>query len=225
MTANPEREIRPEDFARDPDRCFMGKNADEEARAYWLHLEDLKRRYHEQEETKAKDQLKREQMLKDQIWYSEPLAQEICERISAGQFLINICLDSHMPTVGRAIQWKKTHSDFRALYDMAVSDRLDILEDQLVTIADESERDIRTITKGNKTTKVLDAEVISRAKLRVDVRKAHLRAYRPERWAEQSTLNVNQNGGNDIDNMSLEELEKTIGDIETKTRIVKDKVA
>ena len=57
--------------------------------------------------------------------------------------------------------------------------------------------------------------MISRAKLRVEVRKAHLKAYRPERWAEQSTLNVNNNG-DDPANMSMEELEKKLAELETK---------
>jgi hypothetical protein len=64
--------------------------------------------------------------------------------------------------------------------------------------------------------------VISRAKLRVDVRKAHLKAYRPERWGEQSTLNVNNYDAMDPDNMSQEELEKKIEELERKESVVKE---
>ena len=123
-----------------------------------------------------------------------------------------------MPSVRIVTQWLKEHSDFKALHDEAVRDRLNIFEDELVTIADELENDFKIVTKGNKTTKVLDAEVISRAKLRVEVRKAHLKAYRPERWAEQSTLNVNNTDGDNPANMSMEELEKKLAELETKDR-------
>ena len=39
--------------------------------------------------------------------YDEDLAQEICERISAGELLIEICNELHMPTVRRCNQWLK----------------------------------------------------------------------------------------------------------------------
>ena len=115
-------------------------------------------------------------------------------------------------------RWLKEHSEFNALHKDAVNDRLNIFEDQIVTIiADDGSQDIKTITKGNETTKMLDGEVISRAKLRVDVRKAHLKAYRPERWGEQSTLNVNNNEPSSIDTMAIDELEKKLADLEDKS--------
>jgi hypothetical protein len=58
--------------------------------------------------------------------------------------------------------------------------------------------------------------------LRVDVRKAHLRAYRPERWGEQSTLNVNNYDATNPDNMSDEELEKVLAELETKDAAVRE---
>jgi hypothetical protein len=127
-----------------------------------------------------------------------------------------------MPTVRLVTQWRKQHSDFGALHKEAVNDRLDIFEDEVVTIADDGSQDIRTITKGGKTTKVLDGEVISRAKLRVEVRKAHLKAFRPERWGEQSTLNVNNTGGDDPANMTTDELEKKLAELERKEGSVKE---
>jgi terminase small subunit-like protein len=174
---------------------------------------------------KAKAHFQREQARKDQIPFSEALAVVICRRVSAGEFLINICKDPDMPTMRSVIEWKKYRSDFKALYDEAIRDRLDIFEDELVTIADDGSQDIKTITKGGKATKVLDGEVISRAKLRVDVRKAHLRAYRPERWAEQSTINLNSNGGDDPNNMTSEELERRIAELDEKDFTIKESQA
>jgi hypothetical protein len=75
---------------------------------------------------------------------------------------------------------------------------------------------MKIVTKGNKTTKVFDAEVVSRAKLRIDSRKAYLKAYRPERWGDQSTLTVNNNDGIDIANMSQEELKNKLAEFDTK---------
>jgi hypothetical protein len=219
---NLNREITPEVFAHDPERIFWDSPEGHVAkRKYYAERDELKRLYHVQEEAKAKAAFLREETRKEQIPFSEAIALEICKRVSAGQFLIAICQDEHMPTVRSVIEWKKYHSDFKTLYDEAIRDRLDIFEDELVTIADDGSADIKTVTKGNKTTKVLDGEVISHAKLRVDVRKAHLKAYRPERWAEQSTLNVNNNNSDDPANMTTDEIERRLAELEAKECSVK----
>ena len=93
------------------------------------------------------------------------LAIEICGRISSGEFLINIYKNHDMPTVRSANQWLKENSDFAALHREAVNSRLNIFEDEVVTIADDSERDFKIVIKHGKQVKVLDADVISRAKL------------------------------------------------------------
>jgi hypothetical protein len=67
---------------------------------------------------------KAEQERKGQIPYSECLAGEICERISAGEFTINICKEPDMPTMRSVNRWLREHSDFRALHDEAIGDRL-----------------------------------------------------------------------------------------------------
>jgi Bacteriophage Sf6, terminase small subunit-like len=214
------REIQPEDFAVDPHRQFCGPDAEKQRDEARRQRAELERLYQIQEDAKAREAFKKEQARKEQIPYSETLAIEICGRISSGEFLINICKDEDMPTVRSVHQWLKDHSDFAALHKEAVNSRLNIFEDEVVTIADDSERDFKIVTKHGKQVKVLDSDVISRAKLRVEVRKAHLKAYRPERWSEQSTLNVN-NTSDDASNLSLDELERKIAELEHKDRVVK----
>jgi hypothetical protein len=221
---NLDREITPEDFAIDPERIWWTDHPEgrEAKRAYYAELEELKRLYELQEEAKAKAHFKAEQARKEQIQFSESLAMELCHRVAGGEFLTIICKEPEMPTTRMVIQWKKEYKEFALLYDEAIRDRLEIFEDQLVTIADSSENDFKLVKKGGKQVKVLDAEVISRAKLMIDVRKAHLRAYRPERWSEQSTLNVNNYDAMDIDNMTQEEMDKKIAELESKEAVVKE---
>ena len=54
----------------------------------------------------------------------------------------------------------------------------------------------------------------------LDVRFRHLRAFRPERWSEQSTLNVKNSDPLDLDNMTTEELAAKIAELEHKDRVV-----
>lgn len=193
----------------------------------WLRLQAEKKRQAEFDRVnKAKEdainrELHKEQLkVKDKIEYSEELATEICERISAGELLINICKDSHMPTVRRCSMWLKNESDFQALYNMAIADRLTIFEEEVISIADDAARDMKEIQKGGKTIKVQDAEVIARAKLRVEVRFRHLKAGRPQKWGETSTL-ITKSEDENIADMPLDELEKKIAELEHKDRVVK----
>ena len=160
---NLNREIQPEDFAIDPERIWWTDvpGQAEAKRAYYAEKEELKRLYHLQEEAKAKAHFKAEQARKEAIPFTEQLAMEICHRVSAGEFLINICRDEDMPTVRSVTQWRKDHNEFGLLYKDAVMDRLEIFEDQLVTIADESENDFKLVKKSGKQVRTLDGEVIS----------------------------------------------------------------
>jgi hypothetical protein len=158
---------------------------------------------------------------KSALPYSEPLAIEICERISSGELLINICADDHMPTVRRVTQWLRESSEFSILYRGSINDRLTIFEEEVIKIADDASRDFRDVVRGGRTVRVVDSEAIARAKLRVEVRFKHLKAYKPSLWGETSTL-ITKDGGNDLADMSSEELAAKIAELESKDSIVKE---
>jgi hypothetical protein len=159
---------------------------------------------------------------KNQLPYSEPLAIEICERISSGELLINICADEHLPTVRRVTQWLRGNQDFAALYKESINDRLTIFEEEVIKIADDASKDWRDVVRNGRSVRILDGDAIARAKLRVEVRLKHLRAYKPSIWGEQSTLNVKSSDPTDIDNMTSEELAAKIRELDEKDRIVKE---
>jgi hypothetical protein len=154
--------------------------------------------------------------------FSEPLAIEICERVSSGELLINICADEHMPTVRRVTQWLRKSPEFAALYKDSINDRLTIFEEEVIKIADDASRDFRDVVRNGRTARVLDGDAIARAKLRVEVRLKHLKAYKPSIWGEQSTLNVKQSEPLDLDQMTTEELAAKIAELEHKDRVVNE---
>jgi hypothetical protein len=180
--------------------------------------ERIKKQY---EDEIARERRKEEAVIKNALKYSDDLATEICERISAGELLIRICEDSHMPTVRRCNQWLKSNPDFAGIYKEAVNDRLNIFEEEVVQIADDSTKDMKEIIRNGKTIKQADAETIARAKLRIDVRFKHLRAGRPGKWSETTTLITKDGDDFDPASMTAEELERTIADFEAKARVVK----
>jgi hypothetical protein len=166
-----------------------------------------------------RERLEKVTKLKSSLPYSEKLAQEICERISCGELLIKICLDEHLPTMRRVTQWLKAHDEFNALYAESLRDRLNVFEEEVIKIADDATHDFKEVLRNGIKVRVLDGEAIARAKLRVEVRFRHLKAGRPQKWGDISTLNLNTDDPFDAKNMSMEELEKKIADIEAKSRV------
>jgi hypothetical protein len=195
------------------------------------YLVEQERRDQEEKLRHEQAKVEHEAILKDQaelnraksfLPFSEPAAIEICERVSSGEFLINICADEHMPTVRRVTQWLREGPEFAALYKDSINDRLTIFEEEVIKIADDASRDFRDVVRHGRPTRVLDGDAIARAKLRVEVRLKHLRAYKPSIWGEQSTLNVKQSDPLDLDNMTTEELAAKIAELEHKDRVVNE---
>jgi hypothetical protein len=211
----------PDEELYNPDRVFwQGKEA--ENAAWKAEMERRKEAKRLEQERVAKERAARLHTIKNAIAYSEPLAAEICGRISDGELLLSICKEENTPTVRRVNEWLKDHSDFKVLYDDAIKDRLTIFEEQIIEISDDMQNDFKTIVKNGKERRVVDPEVIARAKLRVDSRHKYLKAYKPERWGEQSTLNVKQDDSSDAANMSLSDLEAKIAELEHKDRVVNE---
>jgi hypothetical protein len=211
MVSNFNYDDRPAMLAEDYERMkFEQRQQAEQERIRKTQQDEINRELH-------KEQIK----IKDKIEYTEELATEICERISAGELLINICKDEHMPTVRRCNSWLKSNDDFTQIYRDSINDRLSIFEEQVIQIADDAANDLRTIIKNGKEIKQIDSEVISRAKLRVDVRFRHLKAGRPSKWGDTSTLITKNEEEAAIDSMSTDELDKKIAELELKDNVIK----
>jgi hypothetical protein len=192
----------------------------EELRAPYERAEREKARLKAEQEAKAAKQQAELNRAKGTLPFSEPLAIEICERVSSGELLINICNDEHLPTVRRVTQWLRENSDFALLYKDSINDRLTIFEEEVIKIADDASRDFRDVVRNGRTVRVLDGDAIARAKLRVEVRFRHLKSGNPAKWGDTQTLNV-KSSGDDLDNMSTDELEKKLAELETKESAIK----
>jgi hypothetical protein len=175
----------------------------------------------EAQERAEKERFERLNAIKNELRYTEALAQEIAERISAGELLTVICRDDHMPTMRRCNQWLKEHEDFQTLFNMSIQDRLFVFEEQVIEIADDMKHDFKTVTKSGKEKRVADPDMVARAKLRIEVRFRHLKALKPQKWGEVSTL-ITKTDGEDMANLSTEELEKRLADLDYKNRGVRN---
>ena len=209
------------DFFGRPHTFITGSVEEAAFHAEMAKREATKKAKEREQQRRNEEQTINSKRRKDALPYSEALATELCERISAGELLTVICLDEHMPTVRRCNAWLREHSDFAALYQQSLQDRLAIFEEQLIQIPDEVARDFDVTTKGNNTKRTLDPAKVTAAKLRVEVRRLHLKALRPEKWGETSTLITKSDEAFDPSKLSAEELERQIAELELKDRTFK----
>jgi hypothetical protein len=178
-------------------------------------IEELQRRAKVEKERNEHAELIKN---RNELPYDELIAQEICERVSCGGLLLEICDDEHLPTVRRFYQWIRDNADINAFYKESVNDRLNIFEEQIIQIADDASRDFREVVRNGRTVRVLDGEAIARAKLRVEVRFRHLKAGRPQKWGDSTTIVTKSEDS--LDNLSTEELQRKLAEFGDKNRIL-----
>ena len=122
------------------------------------------------------------------------IKETIIQRISTGKSL-KFILDSDKKLPSRPIiyKWlndqnKEFDKEFLNNYERAISDRADYLVDEIVTIADDQEKDIYINEAGIVCT---NHNVISRSTLRVNTRKWIAGKMRPKKYGDRQEINLN----------------------------------
>jgi hypothetical protein len=174
-----------------------------------------------EQERIERERAERVNAAKDAITYSDAIAQTICERISSGELLTIVCRDDDMPTMRRVQRWLKEYPEFQAVFNMSIQDRLFVFEEQVIEIADDMKNDFKTVIENGKEKRVADPDMVARAKLRIEVRFRHLKSGKPNKWGDVGTLNVRNDDKENLDNISTDELERRLADMEAKDRILK----
>lgn len=159
---------------------------------------------------------------KEALPFSDAISTEICERIGSGELLTVICLDEHMPTVRRCNRWLRQSVEFKALFDESINDRLNVFEEDIIRISDDAAKDVEEVKSKGGTRRVLDPAKVTAAKLRIEVRRLHLKAARPSKWGESTTIVTKSEDGLDPASLSTEELERRIAELEEKERTVRE---
>ena len=138
--------------------------------------------------------------------YNEKIANEICERISAGESLTKILKTENFPAIPTVYRWLDANEDFQKQYTRARERQADSFVDLLPDIADDATNDTFTDSRGNVQ---VDAEVVARSKLRIETRKWLAMKYRPRTYGE--TAGEPANGTpEEMANLIREQLRKAL---------------
>jgi len=116
--------------------------------------------------------------------YTEELAEEICDRLSKGESMHKLCDEEDMPKEWRVYDWLKEFPDFLKKYAHAREIQAERLAQEIIEIADSSDKDIIIGEDGKIRT---DWENVQRSRLRVDARKWVASKLLPKKYGDKMT--------------------------------------
>lgn len=126
--------------------------------------------------------------------YTKAIADEICERLSAGEPLAQICRDDHMPAYRTVSDWKEAHEDFSADFTRAREAGFDQIAMDCLAIADNTDNDTKLVGAEGEERETANTEWISRSKLRVETRLKLLAKWDPKRYGDKVALTGGSEG-------------------------------
>lgn len=120
--------------------------------------------------------------------YSQEVADEICERMSDGASLRDICASENMPRRTTVYRWLKASEDFRNQYARACEARESELFDQIIAISDTPLIGTKTVSKATGV-EITEADMIEHRRLQVEARKWALGKMAPKKYGDKVDVN------------------------------------
>lgn len=125
--------------------------------------------------------------------YTKELGDLICDKIAtSNRGLAHICQEEGMPSRSTVHQWVIDNKEFSDKYARAREDQADFLAEEILTIADHSDKDTVIIyDKAGNPVPVEDKEWTNRSRLRVDARKWISSKLKPKKYGDKVELSGN----------------------------------
>ena len=134
--------------------------------------------------------------------YTEQLGSEICARLAEGESMRKIAKDDAMPSMVTLFTWLRVHDEFLKQYETAKEECADMYAEEIIEIADDSDKDYIDVTDENGATGAtrLNTEHVQRSRLRVDARKWVAAKLKPKKYGDKTQQEVSGPGGGPIEN-------------------------
>lgn len=135
--------------------------------------------------------------------FTEALITEICDRLSKGEPLAQICRDEGMPHPSTVRDWMAERPSVSLAITRAREDGFDAIAAEALSIADDGRRDYVPDEDGREA---VDHDHIQRSKLRVDTRLKLLAKWDPKRYGERIQQETNLHITKSASDMTDDEL-------------------
>jgi hypothetical protein len=127
--------------------------------------------------------------------FTEELVTAICERLSVGEPLAQICRDEGMPGLRTVYDWVEGMPDVSARIARAREAGEDVIAADCLSIADDGRRDYEVSEDGGAT---VNHDHIQRSKLRIDTRLKLLAKWNPKKYGDRQSIEHSGPGGKPI---------------------------
>lgn len=136
------------------------------------------------------------------VTFTPDIGFAICERISQGELLIDICADTEFPSIAEVMRcFIEDRFGFGSIYMRARDLGVDVLAEKLIKDAKDGSRDYEfTVTVGGGIVPVTMHEHIQRSRLVVDTIKWYISKLAPKKYGDR--LNLELSGSVDIGGLS-----------------------
>lgn len=115
------------------------------------------------------------------------LVESICERLSNGEALAQICREEGMPAARTVRDWEQHDPVVSAAIARAREDGEEVLAAECLEIADDSRNDwmSRKADEGDEKALQFNGEHVQRSRLRIDTRLKLLSKFNPKKWGDR----------------------------------------
>ena len=117
--------------------------------------------------------------------FTEEMAAGICERLSEGESLRQICRGKGMPAKSTVLRWLTDRPQFQDQYARARDAQADHFGDEILEIADDGSNDTYVTKDG---VELVNHDHIARSRLRVDSRKWLMSKLAPKKYGDKLDL-------------------------------------
>lgn len=141
-------------------------------------------------------------MKPDSTRFTQDIFDEICERMSDGESLRDICKADDMPNKATVFRWLANDQALSDQYARAREVQADAIFDECLSIADNAENDwMERNAEGNEGWAV-NGEHLQRSRLRIDTRKWMAGKLRPKKYGDKLAIG----GDKEMDPIQNEEV-------------------
>jgi hypothetical protein len=135
--------------------------------------------------------------------YSLELAARICERISSGESLRQVCRDETMPCTATVMKWAREIPEFSEHYAKARDALLEHWAEEITEIADDGSNDWMNNADPENPGYKLNGEHINRSRLRVDTRKWLLSKLAARKYGDRIAAELTGKDGGPIETKEI----------------------
>jgi hypothetical protein len=145
--------------------------------------------------------------------YNQEKADRICEAISEGMSLREICKPDDMPNKATVFRWLNLHEEFSDQYARAREEQAEAMADEIVAIVDTAASPVMVdgvplLREDGTPLLVADQAAIAHARLKMDARKWVASKLKPKKYGDKLGIG----GADDLPPIAIEAIERVIID-------------